>query len=129
MRCLIGFALAYGFGFSPEIAAGLVLVGVSPSGLASNVMAYIAKANLAMSVTMTAASTLLAPIVTPVLMSLLAGAMIEINCETDFVARNESFQGAVSRTAAACLQHGIKSQETKVSKWQKSLYFHFYQQI
>jgi len=76
---LIGFALAYAFALPPEIAAGLILVGVSPSGLASNVMAYIAKANLALSVTMTAASTLLAPIVTPLLMRLLAGQLIEIN--------------------------------------------------
>lgn len=76
---LIGFVLAHAFGFPPEIAAGLVLVGVSPSGLASNVMAYIAKANLALSVTMTAASTLLAPILTPALMRLLAGEMIEID--------------------------------------------------
>ncbi len=76
---IIGFALARSFGLPPEIAAGLVLVGVSPSGLASNVMAYIAKANLAMSVTMTAASTLLAPLLTPLLMELLAGEMIEIN--------------------------------------------------
>jgi BASS family bile acid:Na+ symporter len=76
---VIGFFLAHAFGFPPEIAAGLVLVGVSPSGLASNVMAYIAKANLAMSVTMTAASTLLAPIMTPLLMRLLAGEMIEID--------------------------------------------------
>lgn len=76
---LVGFGLAHGFGFPPEIAAGLVLVGVSPSGLASNVMAYIAKANLAMSVTMTAASTLLAPILTPLLMRLLAGRMITID--------------------------------------------------
>lgn len=76
---LIGYVLAYSFGFPPEIAAGLVLVGVSPSGLASNVMAYIAKANLAMSVTMTAASTLLAPILTPLLMRLLAGEMIQID--------------------------------------------------
>lgn len=76
---LLGFGLAHSFGFPPEIAAGLVLVGVSPSGLASNVMAYIAKANLAMSVTMTAASTLLAPILTPLLMHWLAGEMIEID--------------------------------------------------
>jgi BASS family bile acid:Na+ symporter len=78
MPC-IGWLLAYLFGFPPEIAAGLILVGVSPSGLASNVMAYIAKANLALSVTMTAASTLLAPILTPLLMQRLAGEMIEIN--------------------------------------------------
>jgi BASS family bile acid:Na+ symporter len=76
---LIGFVLARTFGFPPEIAAGLVLVGVSPSGLASNVMAYIAKANLALSVTMTAASTLLAPVLTPLLMRSLAGELIEID--------------------------------------------------
>lgn len=76
---LIGFLLAHAFGFPPEIAAGLVLVGVSPSGLASNVMTYIARANLALSVTMTAASTLLAPVLTPLLMRLLAGQMIEID--------------------------------------------------
>lgn len=75
----VGFALANAFGLSAEIAAGLVLVGCSPSGLASNVMAFIAKANVAMSVTMTAFSTLLAPLLTPVLMKLLAGEMVEID--------------------------------------------------
>lgn len=75
----IGFGLAYSFSLPPEIAAGLVLVGCSPSGLASNVMAFIAKANVAMSVTMTAFSTLLAPLMTPVLMNWLAGEMVEID--------------------------------------------------
>ena len=76
---LIGFGLAHSFGLPPEIAAGLVLVGCSPSGLASNVMAFIAKANVAMSVTMTAFSTLLAPLVTPLLMNVLAGEMVTID--------------------------------------------------
>jgi BASS family bile acid:Na+ symporter len=75
----VGFGLAYAFGLPPEIAAGLVLVGCSPSGLASNVMAFIAKANVAMSVTMTAFSTLLAPLLTPLLMSVLAGELVEID--------------------------------------------------
>jgi BASS family bile acid:Na+ symporter len=75
----VGFGLAYSFGLPPEIAAGLVLVGCSPSGLASNVMAFIAKANVAMSVTMTAFSTLLAPLLTPILMKTLAGEMVEID--------------------------------------------------
>ncbi|MFT7639427.1 MAG: BASS family bile acid:Na+ symporter [Pirellulaceae bacterium] len=76
---LVGFALAHAFGLSPAIAAGLVLVGASPSGLASNVMAFIAKANVAMSVTMTALSTLLAPLLTPLLMYALAGEMVAFN--------------------------------------------------
>ena len=76
---LLGFALAHAFSLPVGIAAGLVLVGSSPSGLASNVMAFVAKANVAMSVTMTAFSTMLAPILTPLLMKALAGEMVEID--------------------------------------------------
>ncbi len=75
----IGFGLANAFGFPPEIAAGIVLVGSSPSGLASNVMSFIAKANLALSVTLTAVATVLAPIVTPFLMQHLAGQFVPID--------------------------------------------------
>jgi BASS family bile acid:Na+ symporter len=76
---LLGFALAGITSFPPEIAAGIILIGCSPSGLASNVMAYLAKANLALSITITSITTLVAPIVTPVLMKLFAGALIEID--------------------------------------------------
>jgi BASS family bile acid:Na+ symporter len=76
---LIGFGLASASGFSAEIAAGIILIGCSPSGLASNVMSYLAKANLALSITITAVSTLLAPLFTPLLMKLLAGEFIEID--------------------------------------------------
>lgn len=75
----LGFAIANAFSFPPEIAAGIILIGCSPSGLASNVMAYIAKANVALSITITSLATLLAPILTPALMKLLAGQMIEIS--------------------------------------------------
>lgn len=75
----VGFGLAHSLGVSPEVAAGIVLIGSSPSGLASNVMAYLAKANLALSVTLTAVSTLLAPLMTPLLMRLLAGEFVEID--------------------------------------------------
>ncbi len=75
---LLGFTLASFTDFSPEIAAGIILIGCSPSGLASNVMSYLAKANLALSITITSLTTLLAPFVTPVLMKVLAGAMVEI---------------------------------------------------
>jgi BASS family bile acid:Na+ symporter len=76
---LIGFTLASISNFPPEIAAGIILVGCSPNGMASNVMSYLAKANLALSVTITAISTSLAPFITPLLMKLLAGAFIEIH--------------------------------------------------
>jgi bile acid:Na+ symporter, BASS family len=75
----VGFAIANLFSFPPEIAAGILLIGCSPSGLASNVMAYIAKANVALSITITSCATLLAPVLTPALMKLLAGQFIDIS--------------------------------------------------
>ncbi|WP_318310168.1 bile acid:sodium symporter family protein [Flagellimonas crocea] len=75
---IIGFLLANFSGLPPEIAAGIVLIGCSPSGVASNVMAYLANANLALSITITSIATLIAPFVTPLLMKLLAGEFVEI---------------------------------------------------
>jgi BASS family bile acid:Na+ symporter len=76
---ILGFTLAKLTDFPPEVAAGIILIGSSPSGLASNVMAYLAKANLALSVTITAIATLISPFTTPLLMKLLAGAMVDID--------------------------------------------------
>jgi len=76
---LIGFGLANLFHFPSEIAAGIILVGCCPSGLASNVMSYLARANLALSVSVTTVSTLLAPFITPLLMRLLGGGFVEVH--------------------------------------------------
>ena len=76
---LIGFGLANLFNFPKEIAAGIILVGCCPSGLASNVMSYLAKANLALSIAVTAVSNLLAPLLTPLLMRLLAGKFVTVH--------------------------------------------------
>src|SRR3954469_11013758 len=76
---LLGFSLAKAFNFPPEIAAGVVLIGSMPCGLASNVMSYLANANLALSVTLTAVATLLAPFLTPLWMKVLGGQFIQID--------------------------------------------------
>ena len=76
---IVGFFIAYTFGLPPEISAGIILVGSSPSGLASNVMSYLSRGNLALSVTLTAFATLLAPLVTPFLMEKLAGQLVPID--------------------------------------------------
>ena len=76
---MLGFTLANVLQFPAEIAAGIVLIGCSPAGLASNVMSYLAKANLALSITLTTCTTLMAPFVTPFLMSILAGEFIEVD--------------------------------------------------
>jgi bile acid:Na+ symporter, BASS family len=75
----LGFTLANVFDFPPEIAAGIILIGSAPSGLASNVMSFLANANLALSVTITAIATLLAPLMTPLLMKLLAGELVNVD--------------------------------------------------
>jgi len=76
---IVGFTIASMFNFPAEIAAGILLIGCAPSGLASNVMSYIARANLALAVTLAAIATLLSPLMTPLLMKLLAGEYIEIS--------------------------------------------------
>ncbi|MEI6679780.1 MAG: bile acid:sodium symporter family protein [Mariniphaga sp.] len=76
---LVAFFISRIFNFPPEIAAGIILIGCVPSGLASNVMSYIAHANLALAVTIGAISTLISPFVTPMLMKLLGGQYIEVN--------------------------------------------------
>ncbi|MBS1512893.1 MAG: bile acid:sodium symporter family protein [Bacteroidetes bacterium] len=76
---LMGLLLTKIFHFEPEIAAGIILIGSCSSGLASNVMVYLARANLVLSVIVTAMATMLAPFFTPLLMKLLAGTLIKID--------------------------------------------------
>lgn len=76
---VLGYTLAHVFKFPPEIAAGIILMGCCPSGLASNVMSFLANANLALSVSVTTISTLLSPFLTSMLMRLLGGEFIEIH--------------------------------------------------
>lgn len=76
---LVGLALSKIFNFSPEIAAGVVLIGCVPSAMASNVMSYLAKANLALAVTIGASATVMSPFLTPLLMQWLGGQYVEIN--------------------------------------------------
>lgn len=76
---LLGFFLARALRLPPEIAAGVILIGSCSSGLASNVMTYIAKGNLALSVAITALATAMAPVMTPLWMKLLAGSLVEVD--------------------------------------------------
>ena len=76
---LVGWGLTKLFDFPPEIAAGVILIGSCSSGLASNVMAYMARSNLALSVTVTAVTTVIAPFMTPLWMKLLAGTLVHVS--------------------------------------------------
>jgi len=74
-----GWLIATGLHLSPELAAGVILVGCAPSGTSSNVMAYLAKGDVALSVAVATVSTLVAPIVMPALTLLLAGSFLHVD--------------------------------------------------
>jgi len=73
-----GLIIAKSFGFEPEVAAGVILIGSCPGGVASNVMAFLANGNVALSVSITTFATLISPVLTPLLMNMFAGKLIEI---------------------------------------------------
>lgn len=82
---LAGYGLALALDLSPELAAGMVLVGAAPGGTASNVMVYLSRGDTALSVAMTTVSTLLAPLLTPLLVLLLADEFLPVDAGDLFV--------------------------------------------
>lgn len=75
---LAAWVLAKLAGLPPQLAVGLILVGCSPGGTASNVICYLAKGDVALSITLTTVSTLLAVVVTPLLTLLYAGETVPV---------------------------------------------------
>lgn len=110
---LVGYMLAKGFGFSGELAAGCVLVGSVAGGTASNVIAFLAKADVALSVTMTCCSTLLSPFVTPLAMKVLAGRFVAIDAASMMV---EILKVVVVPIAAGALVHRLLKRQFDAHK-------------
>lgn len=65
-------------GLPTMVAVGVILVGTSPGGTASNVICYLARGDLALSITLTTASTLLAIVAMPLLTLAYAGRMVPV---------------------------------------------------
>lgn len=65
-------------GLSLELTIGMMLVGATAGGTASNVMAYLAKGDVALSVSMTLVSTLTAVIMLPLLTWLYIGQSVDV---------------------------------------------------
>lgn len=101
---LVGFAIAKTMGFRGELAAGCILVGSVAGGTASNVVAFLAKADVALSVAMTCCSTLISPFVTPLAMKFLAGQFVEIDTAKMMV---EIVKVVVVPVIAGAVIHGI----------------------
>lgn len=75
---LAAFIVSKTLGFSVELTVGMVLVGAVSGGTASNVIAYLAKADVALSITMTIVSTLLSVLITPYLTLLYVGQSVPV---------------------------------------------------
>ncbi|MBA8954494.1 bile acid:sodium symporter family protein [Actinomadura namibiensis] len=75
----LGWVIAHALGLSPQLAAGLILVGCAPSGTASNVVAFLARGDTALAVSIGTVSTLVAPVLTPPLTLLLAGEFLPVD--------------------------------------------------
>lgn len=75
---LAAWAIGHLMGLPTALLVGLVLVGASPGGTASNVICYLARGDVALSITLTTASTLLAVVLTPVLTLLYVGERVPV---------------------------------------------------
>lgn len=76
---VLGFGLGRLFDLPTPFKVGLILVACCPGGTASNVIAYLSKANVALSVTMTTLSTIVAIVATPLLTGMLVGSTVEVD--------------------------------------------------
>ncbi len=76
---ILAFLLSSSFNLGKELFLGLIILGSCPGGTASNVIAYLAKANLPLSISMTLISTLLSVFVTPIWIYFLADESIQID--------------------------------------------------
>jgi len=72
------FVISLVLGLSLELTIGMMLVGSTAGGTASNVVAYLAKGDLALSVSMTLVSTLFAIVLLPFLTWVYIGQMVPV---------------------------------------------------
>ena len=78
---LLALLIATMFQLAPELTIGMILVGASPGGTASNVICYLARGNVALSISLTAFSTVLSVLLTPFITLWLAGTSIDVPVE------------------------------------------------
>jgi BASS family bile acid:Na+ symporter len=76
---LTGWGIAHLLNLDRGFALGLILVASCPSGTASNVIAFLARANVALAVMVTLTSTLLAFVMTPLWCQTLAGQFVPVD--------------------------------------------------
>ncbi len=75
----VAFGLTKLLDLPPVLAAGLILVGCCPSGVASNVMTFLAKGDTALSITVSSINTIIAPFITPFMFAFLVGSIVPVD--------------------------------------------------
>jgi len=76
---ILGWGIGHWMELPQDMAVGLVLVSCCPGGTASNVVAFLARANVALSVSMTAIATALAVVLTPLLTKFYVGERVPVD--------------------------------------------------
>jgi len=66
---LLGLAIGFLFGLSPELALGLFIVSLCPAGTTSNAMTFVGRGNVALAVVLTALSSLVTVFTIPVVLA------------------------------------------------------------
>ena len=116
--CLIGRTLllpyrdpSSGLNIGKHLFLGLVLVGCSPGGTASNLVTLIAGADVALSVLLTACSTILASAITPMLTMLIVGDAVPVS--------GRALCAACARVVLAPVALGVTMNECvpRLCKW------------
>lgn len=66
---LVAMGLAMGFGLSPELSVGLMVLAFSPGGVSSNIMTKFARGDMALSISLTAVVSVLSIVTIPFLVT------------------------------------------------------------
>ena len=66
---LVCFLIAKGFGLSPELAVGLMLLAAAPGGATANMYSHLAKGDVALNVTLTAVNSVLSLFTLPLIVN------------------------------------------------------------
>lgn len=69
----------------PQLAAGVILDGSTPSGVSANLFTFLGGGNVALSVSMSAINTVISPVLTPIATSSLAGRFVSVDPKAMFL--------------------------------------------
>jgi BASS family bile acid:Na+ symporter len=78
-------AAVIAFRDQPQLAAGVILDGATPSGVSANVFTFLSGGAVALSIAMSAINTLVSPLLTPTLTAGLAGTFVQVDTRAMFL--------------------------------------------